>query len=51
MGCKIYNKGVHKTAQHGLVLCASGNLSYRKDEHQMLISSSGSWLSDITAEK
>ncbi|RWX44629.1 hypothetical protein H206_01787 [Candidatus Electrothrix aarhusensis] len=26
----------HKIAQHGLVLCGSGNLSYRKDEHHML---------------
>ena len=41
----------HKTAQHGLVLCGSGNLSCRKDEHHMLISASGSWLSDITEDQ
>ena len=41
----------HKIAQHGLVLCGSGNLSCRKDEQQMLISASGSWLSDITEEQ
>ena len=41
----------HKTAQHGLTLCASGNLSCRKDEHNMLISASGSWLSEITEDQ
>ncbi|CAK8716497.1 Aldolase [Candidatus Electrothrix laxa] len=41
----------HKIAQHGLVLCGSGNLSCRKDEHNMLISASGSWLSDITEDQ
>ncbi|WP_339137343.1 MAG: class II aldolase/adducin family protein [Candidatus Electrothrix sp. GW3-4] len=41
----------HKTAQHDLVLCGSGNLSCRKDEQHMLISTSGSWLSDLTEEQ
>ncbi|MCI5122508.1 MAG: class II aldolase/adducin family protein [Candidatus Electrothrix sp. AUS4] len=59
---KIYNRGIddtvnkfintaHKIAQHGLVLCGSGNLSCRKDEHHILISASGAWLSDLTEEQ
>ena len=37
---KAFLTAAHKTAQHGLALCGSGNLSCRKDEHHMLISAS-----------
>ncbi|MCI5129981.1 MAG: hypothetical protein D3904_00275 [Candidatus Electrothrix sp. EH2] len=40
-----------RIAQHNLTLCASGNLSCRKDAHHMLISVSGFWFSEITEDQ
>ncbi|MFH1119190.1 MAG: class II aldolase/adducin family protein [Bacteroidota bacterium] len=35
----------------GLVCCSSGNLSHRIDDDTMLISSTGSWLPELTADQ
>jgi ribulose-5-phosphate 4-epimerase/fuculose-1-phosphate aldolase len=41
----------HRTAQYGLVLCGSGNLSWRIDHQHMLITTTGAWLSDLTKDQ
>ncbi|MBW6489786.1 MAG: class II aldolase/adducin family protein [Lentimicrobium sp.] len=38
----------HEIAQKGLVNCSSGNLSYRLNESEIIISKTGSWLEKIT---
>ena len=37
-----------RIADHGLVLCGSGNLSWRIDDQTMLISTTGAWLGELT---
>lgn len=41
----------HGVARHGLVLCASGNLSMRADEDYMLVTESGAWMADMTKDQ
>lgn len=41
----------HKTARYGLVRCSSGNLSQRIGPDTALLSVSGSWLGELTAEQ
>jgi L-fuculose-phosphate aldolase len=41
----------HRVAQHGLVLCGSGNLSCRIDQEHMLITTTGAWLSELTKDE
>ena len=41
----------HKIAAYGLVRCSSGNLSWRVEPDVALLSASGSWLSEQTAEQ
>jgi len=41
----------HRAAQQGLVLCGSGNLSWRIDDECMLITATGAWLGDMTKDQ
>jgi len=41
----------HQVAQHGLVICSSGNLSCRVDDEYMLITATGVWLSKLTKDE
>lgn len=38
----------HKVAEYGLVLCSSGNLSWRVGPDTALLSTSGTWLAELT---
>jgi ribulose-5-phosphate 4-epimerase/fuculose-1-phosphate aldolase len=40
-----------KTAEYGLVLCGSGNLSWRVDDERMLITASGSWMAELSEDE
>ena len=42
-----FTAACHKVAAYGLVRCSSGNLSWQVDSEHMLISASGTWLTDI----
>ena len=44
-------KACHKVGVYDLVKCSSGNMSWRLDENNALVSASGSWLGEITAEQ
>lgn len=41
----------HQVARYGLVLCGSGNLSWRVDKERMLISASGSWMAEMSDDQ
>jgi len=41
----------HRVAEHGLVRCGSGNLSWRVDNELMLISASGAWLGEMAEDR
>lgn len=41
----------HKVAEYGLVSCSSGNLSRRVEPDTALLTASGSWLGELTAEQ
>lgn len=38
----------HRVAKEGLVLCGSGNLSWRIDDECMLITAAGAWLGEMS---
>jgi ribulose-5-phosphate 4-epimerase/fuculose-1-phosphate aldolase len=38
-------------AEHGLVLCSSGNLSWRVDDEHMLITTTDSWMSTLDKDQ
>ena len=40
----------HDTAARGLVRCSSGNMSLRLDSNRMLITTSRSWMEDLSAD-
>lgn len=40
-----------KAGAQGLMRCSSGNMSRRIDEERMLVSASGSWMAELTAEQ
>lgn len=40
-----------KVAEYGLLSCSSGNLSWRVEPDLALLSASGSWLAELTAEQ
>ena len=40
----------HETARRGLVRCSSGNMSVRLDSDRMLITTSRSWMGELSAE-
>jgi ribulose-5-phosphate 4-epimerase/fuculose-1-phosphate aldolase len=41
----------HWVAEYGLVVCASGNLSWRVGDDHMLITETNSWLKDLSADQ
>jgi len=41
----------HKAASHGLMRCSSGNLSLRVDDDRLLVTSSRSWIADISSDE
>lgn len=41
----------NRMVDHGLVLCGSGNLSWRVDNERMLISVTGAWMSEMSKDK
>ena len=48
---KKFAAACHKVAEYGLVSCSSGNLSWRVGPDTALLSASGSWLGELTAEQ
>src|SRR4030042_2086494 len=40
-----------RVAEHGLVLCSSGNLSWRLDDEHMLITMTDSWMSTMSKDQ
>jgi ribulose-5-phosphate 4-epimerase/fuculose-1-phosphate aldolase len=48
---KAFVHACHKVAGYGLVSCSSGNLSWRVEPDTALLSASGSWLAELTAEQ
>lgn len=44
-------RACRKVAEYGLVSCSSGNLSWRIEPGVALLSGSGSWLAELTAEQ
>ena len=44
-------KACRKVSQYGLVRCSSGNMSYRLGGDLIALSSSGTWLADITSKQ
>jgi ribulose-5-phosphate 4-epimerase/fuculose-1-phosphate aldolase len=47
--CKFI-EACHDTAARGLVRCSSGNMSLRLDSNRMLITTSRSWMGDLSAD-
>jgi ribulose-5-phosphate 4-epimerase/fuculose-1-phosphate aldolase len=41
----------HRIAENGLVVCGSGNLSWRVDDDHMLVTTAGSWMASISADE
>ena len=41
----------HRVGAAGLKVCSSGNLSWRIDDDTVLVSGTGSWVPDLTADK
>ena len=41
----------HRVAEHGLVLCSSGNLSWRVDDERMLVTTTDSWMSTLSKDQ
>jgi ribulose-5-phosphate 4-epimerase/fuculose-1-phosphate aldolase len=48
---KTFVEAAHRTGNHQLLLCSSGNLSWRLNEEIMLISQTGSWLPYLTKDQ
>lgn len=40
-----------RVAEHGLVLCSSGNLSWRVDDEHMLVTMTDSWMSTLSQDQ
>jgi ribulose-5-phosphate 4-epimerase/fuculose-1-phosphate aldolase len=47
----IFVKQARRVGDAGLTLCRSGNLSWRVADDQALVSATGSWLPELTADK
>lgn len=43
-------KWAHRAGAEGLSLCSSGNISWRISDDEVLVSATGSWLSDLRPE-
>ena len=41
-------EAAHRTAEHGLLRCSSGNLSWRLNDALCLVTATGSWLGNLT---
>ena len=48
---RIFTEAAHKLGTHQLLLCSSGNMSWRIDNDIMLISQTGSWLPTLTKDQ
>jgi ribulose-5-phosphate 4-epimerase/fuculose-1-phosphate aldolase len=48
---KTFVEAAHRIGTHQLLLCSSGNLSWRLSEEIMLISQTGSWLPYLTKDQ
>ncbi len=48
---KIFVEAAHRIGTHQLLLCSSGNLSWRLNDEIMLISQTGSWLPYLTKDQ
>jgi len=48
---KAFIEAAHKLGSHQLLLCSSGNMSWRIDNDIMLISQTGSWLQTLTKDQ
>lgn len=48
---KIFLDQAHRFGNDKLMLCSSGNLSWRIDEKKAMISATGSWLPQLTEDK
>ena len=48
---KTFVEAAHRIGTHQLLLCSSGNLSWRLNDEIMLISESGSWLPYMTKDQ
>jgi len=48
---KTFVEAAHRIGTHQLLLCSSGNLSWRLNEEIMLISQTGSWLPYLTKDQ
>ncbi len=48
---KAFMEAAHKLGTHQLLLCSSGNLSWRLENDIMLISQTGSWLPTLTKDQ
>lgn len=48
---EVFMKAAHRIAGHGLVVCSSGNLSWRIHKDRMLVTATRSWMADITAQQ
>ncbi len=44
-------RSAHKVGAAGLTICSSGNLSWRLPNGEVLISGTGSWLPELTADR
>ncbi len=48
---EAFVKACHKLGDFDLVKCSSGNMSWRLDDNNAMVSVSGAWLAEITAEQ
>lgn len=48
---KTFTEAAHRIGTHQLLLCSSGNLSWRLNDEIMLISQTGSWLPYISKDQ
>ncbi|MBK7030827.1 MAG: class II aldolase/adducin family protein [Bacteroidales bacterium] len=48
---RAFTEAAHKLGTHQLLLCSSGNMSWRIDNDIMLISQTGSWLPTLTKDQ
>jgi len=48
---KIFVEAAHRIGTHQLLLCSSGNLSWRLNDEIMLISQTGSWLPYLSKDQ
>lgn len=47
----LFIRQAHRVGANGLTICSSGNLSWRLPNGEVLISGTGSWLPELTADR